>query len=258
MHGTAVAAIAAGNEYESHRQETQPGTFERFYAGIAPKAKLYICRISDGIEYPWNCLIEALDHLIEIKKGDSSRIDIAVMSFGSEHKKAEVEAKLRQLADSGVILIAAGGNQGAKQDDTLFPSSDCNVIPVGAIGPDGRKAGFSTDHAHVFAPGGDIFVPSIMSDSKVCKQHGTSFAAPMVAGFLALLLQCAKESGPKIATPNVLEKYHSVNFLKSLLRHHKLVKENRLFYANELLEDLRENSNRILKMIKDQYTDFMP
>ena len=156
IHGTAVSAIAAGNQY---CEQNESGNVERF--GIAPKAKLYICRVSNGKSYPWNCVIQALNHLICLKKKDPKRIDIAVMSFGSKQKNSEVENLLDQLADLGVILVAAGGNEGARQDDIFFPSSDKNVISVGAFDPDGRVAGFAADYAHIYAQGEDIYVPSV-------------------------------------------------------------------------------------------------
>ena len=55
------------------------------------------------------------------------------MSFGCQPKVAQVEDRLKKLADLGVVLVAAGGNSGPRPDDTDFPASDIHVISVGAL-----------------------------------------------------------------------------------------------------------------------------
>ena len=264
LHGTAVAAIAAGNEYVSRRTQNEAGEIEQYIAGIAPRAKLYICRISDGKTYPWTPMANALQHLIDLKTKDPTRIDIVVMSFGGKSKDQEVEKKLKDLADLKVILLAAGGNDGDRPDNAHFPASNRNVIAVGAFGTGGHKTDFTTPHACVYAPGKAIYVPSLATNSEICTQDGTSFAAPVVAGFLALLLQCAKESDPDGSTKKVMDMYHNIDFLNDIFHDHELVSKDpgnhhRLFYAQAYLVRLREHPDNIIKLIQKLHSkEFTP
>ena len=243
LHGTAVAAIAAGNQYSSRNGPC--------LGGIAPSAKLYICRIFSCRKTKREWKISALNHLIDLKRNSKNRIDVVVMSFGKQRKENEVEKKLKQLADLGVVLVAAGGNSGPRPDDAFFPSSNNHVISVGALDRHGHKTNFSATHCRVYAPGESIYVPSVVRNSTtdVCPVNGTSFAAPVLGGFLALLLQSANNSKNTF----VIEKCHDINFLNTLLRDHKLVRDEKLWYAHEVLQSLQDDPSYIVKLVKDQY-----
>ena len=124
-HATVVAAIAAGN--------TCTGDNASIQYGIAPKAKLYICRVyedhSDD-DSCWNFYIAALKHLQERKK--CGKVDIIVMPYCCKEKSHCIEKELNELSNQGVILIAAGGNSGAYQENAEFPASNNHVLYVGA------------------------------------------------------------------------------------------------------------------------------
>ena len=109
---TAVSVVAAGNNYSS---TSGPCT-----GGIAPLAKLYICRIFSGKSFRWEWMIDALNHLLDLKKNSGDRINIVVLSFGSRYSNSDVENKLKELADLGVVIVAAGGNHGTSRDDEDF------------------------------------------------------------------------------------------------------------------------------------------
>lgn len=244
-HATAVAATAAGNEYSSVKGPC-PG-------GIAPSAKLYICRVYNKNKTKWKWIIDALDHLIEIKQKstkDHPRIDIVVMSFRLGRMVTDIETRLQQLANLGVVLVAAGGNSGPRPDDAFFPASNNHVISVGALDEHGGHiASFSSAHCHIYAPGKSMYVPSVTSKTDVRLVSGTSFAAPILGGFLALLLQSANNSKNTV----VIEKCHSINFLNTLLRNHKLVRDGKLWYAHEVVQSLQDDPNYIVKLVEKKY-----
>ena len=246
LHGTAVAAIAAGNMYSSPSGQCT--------GGIAPSAKLYICRVYSHNETKWEWIISALDHLIDLKQKSKDRIDVIVMSFGCQPKVAQVEDRLKKLADLGVVLVAAGGNSGPRPDDTDFPASDIHVISVGALDKKvGSKTRFSSAHCHVYAPGESVCVPSVINQSTtdVCYVDGTSFAAPILGGFLALLLESANNNVSN--STFVIEKCHDINFLNTLLKDHKLVRDYKLWYAHEVVENLQDDPGYIEKLVERKY-----
>ena len=247
LHGTAVSAVAAGNKY---RSASGPCT-----GGIAPSAKLYICRVFSRKSFRWEWMIDALNHLINLKKESGDRIDIVVMSFGSKYSNSGVERKLKDLADLGVVIVAAGGNRGNKIDDADFPAKHNSVISVGALDLDGSVAEYTVTGCHIFAPGTSVLVPSVcnlQSLTDVCKQNGTSFAAPMLAGFLALLLQCAKESPPDVRR-YIVEKYHDINFLNTLLRDDRFVRERKFEFASRVIQDLQNDPKGIVTLVQAHY-----
>ena len=82
-HGTAVAAIAAGDGYTTESGEKIP-------PGIAPNANLYIYRLGDT--FGREEVSAALDHILTL---DSTRIriDIVVMAFSLPKSSEKIEAQ---------------------------------------------------------------------------------------------------------------------------------------------------------------------
>ena len=90
-------------------------------------------------------------------------------------------------------------------------------MSIGALTPRGKTdCDLNPDNGiDIYAHSEDIVIPLLDAsrNDMVKLDDGTSYAAPMVAGFLALLIQCVKRLG---ATPAVIRKFHDtiVNFFK--------------------------------------------
>ena len=121
------------------------------------------------------------------------------MSFGTPQYQPALAEAVAYAASRDVLLVAAAGNS---QDDPggpggpLYPAALPNVLAVGATGPDGAIAAFSTNGAYVdvAAPGvtilstWDVRAPGQpLTGPGYEVQSGTSMAAPMVAGLGALV-----------------------------------------------------------------------
>ncbi|MGS2640765.1 S8 family serine peptidase [Streptosporangium sp. G12] len=171
-HGTAVAGIIAAAEMKGVP-----------FTGVAPQARLIsIKQTSDGT-------------------GDVGRLALAIVraaELGADVINVSVEARdhadLRNavtyaLAMDAVVVAAAGNVQ--KEDGTpgpAYPAAYEGVLSVGAAGPDGARADSSNavTPVSVLAPGKGV-TSTWAGRAYRENLEGTSFAAPYVAGVVALV-----------------------------------------------------------------------
>jgi subtilisin family serine protease len=122
-------------------------------------------------------------------------------SFGQDGGQSQTEIDaISRLNSSGIILVAAAGNGG---DDSIgdnnnssapfYPASysNSNIIAVGATDRNDNKSNFSNYGAtavDLFAPGDNLYSTRTGTDTSYSSGSGTSFAAPIVSGALALLI----------------------------------------------------------------------
>ena len=254
-HGTAVATIVGG-----YTGSVLTGNF--YCYGIAPDAYLYVCRVfREGKMY--GKLLDVLQHLLDLKtRKDNTGLDIDIicMSLGFGAKNRGVEDVLSELSRNGVLLCAAAGNKGDYQQGAQFPASDPNVLSIGALKPQGQISDLNPrDGVDVYAPGEDIAFP--IPNAKCIVDDGTSYATPMVTGFLSLLIQCAKAySG---SAKNVVKMYHDVRFLQQLFLKRELCDQKRLFHTDKFLTGIISRYNHgeknvMVQLIQEVYDDFEP
>lgn len=124
-------------------------------------------------------------------------VDLINMSFASEvacSKNPEMQAAIDVALSKGIILVAAASNE--SEENALNSPQTCNgVINVTSTDLQGFKSyfsnyGYATDIA---AFGDKLSLPSIIDENRngeadIVSLGGTSFASPMVAGIIALLL----------------------------------------------------------------------
>ena len=207
-HGTFVASVAAGDGSAS----------SGLYAGVAPGASLL--GLSAGDLLILNVL-EGFDYILDHAAAHGVRI--VNCSWGTQgwfDPDDPVNVATRALWDAGIIAVFAAGNHGPAQD-TLNPYAVAPwVIGAGATDNSGRLADFSSRgvyeellyHPTLVAPGRAIvgakagavttvdgiagIVDPTMGASvppwhaaHYTVSSGTSFAAPHVAGVIALMLE---------------------------------------------------------------------
>lgn len=122
-------------------------------------------------------------------------------SFGSSNRSKLEEDAVKEANAAGVIIVAAAGNSGVSNDRAeSYPANYKydNVISVAATNNIDKLAEFSSfgaDSVHVAAPGVDIL--STFPGNRYGPASGTSMAAPMVSGLVALLLSTNQKLTPK-------------------------------------------------------------
>lgn len=180
VHGTAVASLMVG----------QQGPFH----GAAPGAALFAADVygSTPAGGAADAVVRALGWLSQ------SRVQVINISLVGP-PNAALEAAVRALRSGGVLVVAAVGNDGPAAPP-LYPAGYPQVIAATAVDAHNKalmEAGRGT-HVDFAAPGADMAAAG--PGESFATVRGTSFAAPIVAGELALQL---RGEGPQAAADAV-------------------------------------------------------
>ena len=164
--------------------------------GVAPKATIYNYRNalsvnqgSDDCTTVWNLPTgrARTEYLIEQAINDGANI-ISISSSYADSRNSSMRWAISRATVAGVPIVASVGNDSEyNPDDELGMWG--GVIGVAALEVDGSVANYSNYGDGVtLAAIGEINGRSSI-DGKFYKTGGTSYASPMVAGFLALAWQ---------------------------------------------------------------------
>ncbi|MEJ2748192.1 MAG: S8 family serine peptidase [Anaerolineae bacterium] len=211
-HGTHVAGIIAGNGTNSNG----------LYRGIAPGVELINLKISDAIGMSYESdTVEAMQWVLDNKDAYNIRVvNLSIQSTVEQsYHTSPLDAAAEILWFNGVVVVSAAGNwpDGAFNPIHAAPANDPFIITVGASDEKGTVvtrddviAPYSAyDETQEFIIKPEIIAPGSNIVSVLAKQSdwainhpdrvilngeyfrlsGTSMAAPMVTGAVALLLQ---------------------------------------------------------------------
>ena len=117
----------------------------------------------------------------------NQRVDVINISMGMILNSKFVERAIEDAVDLGIAVVVSAGNRGINGVD--FPAFFPEVITVAAVDQSRKKPAFSSFGTQVAlsAPGVDVI--STHGDENYARWSGTSFAAPLVAGGVALLME---------------------------------------------------------------------
>lgn len=151
---------------------------------LAPKATILPIRVLNS-----NGQGDLDDVILAINHAVNAGAKIINLSLGAFEWYQPLVDSINFAGSGGVWVVASVGNQG-KKDEITYPGRWgwwlSNVIGVGSVDSDDKLSKFSSFGADVFtwAPGNDV--SSYYPGNRTAKVRGTSFAAPLVAGALAL------------------------------------------------------------------------
>ena len=176
MHGPAVEGIVASDVY-----------------GIAPECELYVYDDGDGTVddliagFAW-CASNGC-RVINYS-GGVHRFSRGVIDLPEEAAAAKLEelrAAVRAAMGAGCVVVAAGGN--APNETLTCPQDVEGVINVGGITRSRQSAGLNDNWSKDFCAFGKDVPVFVSRAGATGRESGSSFAAPMATGLIALLLQ---------------------------------------------------------------------
>lgn len=186
-HGTMVLSTLAAN-----------GNNEKGACGILWKAKILPIKVSARIPRWANAINHAVDNgakIISISDG-----------FGND---SNIRLAIQRAAQYNCIIVCAALDENTDHDLVLdYPASwhEPNVIIVSSSTRNESiygAAAFGKNSVHLFAPGRLIIVASPGNNYRYTS--GTSFATPMVAGALALIMEKYPNEPYKLTIKRLLD-----------------------------------------------------
>ncbi|MFC3883565.1 S8 family peptidase [Bacillus songklensis] len=127
--------------------------------------------------------------------------DVINLSLGNYQPSSILKEAIDYAYSKNVIVVAASGNDNSNQPS--FPAAFPQVLSVGAVGWDGRRAPFSNygTYMDVAAPG--VSIASTYPGGQYAALSGTSMAAPHVTA-LAGLIRSLNPGLPNTEVMNII------------------------------------------------------
>ncbi len=232
-HGTFMAGLIAANDAPVNRDgaavpvgSAAPGALE----GLAPGAGLLSVKLAgaDG-STSVDSVIAGLSWVATHRHDNGMNVRVVNLSFGATALQPYQVDPLAAAAEAawraGIVVVAAAGNSGPAAGGVDDPALDPFVLAVGASDPQGKAGGWhkpavadfssrgsAVRHADLLAPGRslvslrdpgstiDVANPQGLvagdSSGRLFRGSGTSQAAAVTSGAVALLLQAHPELTP--------------------------------------------------------------
>jgi len=188
-HGTAVASIIA--------EDGDLGV-----TGVAPAAHVIsIAVTNEGVGGSASSLAPAI--MLAARLG-ATVINLSLGSFADDRATA---AAVGSVVARGVIVVAAGGDTAS--GDSLFPARLPDVIAVQAIGKDGNVGPRANQIGPngIQAPGKAVPAIVLQPQSRIPTaglDSGSSMAAAIVSGSVALLVSCLRSHDRPVTEKSIL------------------------------------------------------
>jgi hypothetical protein len=171
--------------------------------GVAPEAHLYAVKVLDsgGSGYESNVIAG-------IQWSVDNGMDVISMSLGSDSGSTSLETACENASSSGVLLVAAAGNDGnprGRGDNVDYPARYDSVIAVAATDSSDKRARWSSTGPAVELAAPGVSIKSTYLGGGYAIKSGTSMACPHVAGTVALAIgnvrQCLQDTADDLGAP---------------------------------------------------------
>jgi subtilisin family serine protease len=166
-HGTHVSGTVAGLELNDG------------FTGVAPAAKVLMGRVCSEEGCSNIAVAQGIDW------GIAEKVDVISMSLGGDFGTNAEKMATERAEAAGVIVVAASGNKGT--NSVSFPAAFPNVIAVGAVDENLKKADFSQ-----WGPQLSIMAPGVAVRSSV--PQGTGREAQVALGNDSQQMQAVKSA----------------------------------------------------------------
>jgi subtilisin family serine protease len=195
------------------------------------------------------------DLSVLISYAERNEIDVINMSFESKETIKNLRIELEK--NPKMLAVVAAGNFGLELDrDARYPanlggelaSKGASIITVGAQREDGSVADFSNwspNYVDILAPGCFIPVPKRDGSEQLVveKEHGTSFAAPIVT-FVAALLKAEGLPTPDVKRRIVVTAEHDKSREAKARFGAKLDAEAALAIYNDIIDERSDSGGK--------------
>ncbi|ADV68754.1 S8 family serine peptidase [Deinococcus maricopensis] len=171
---------------------------------VAPQATIMPLRVlaPDG-SGDVSSVVQAIDWAVA--KG----ANVINLSLGSDERSKAVQDAINRASTRNVLVVCSAGNQNEQR--LTYPAYDAagiggeRTVSVGSVDAQDRKSSFSnySDRLEVVAPGENVYAPA--PGNAMAAWSGTSMAAPMVSGGLALAL-AEGSLNPRDLAANIIDK----------------------------------------------------
>jgi hypothetical protein len=163
-------------------------------------------------------ILQGIDYVIEMVAA-GGKVPVLNASWFIPNN-ASLRSAIADAGAAGIVLVAAAGNDGTNNDDTTvfypakYSETMTNVLAVAATDSTGQLATFSSGGSNfgptsvqIAAPGRFIVstYKSSPAGSRVSRGSGTSFAAPIAASALALIMAADSSLTPAEAIDRLIQ-----------------------------------------------------
>jgi serine protease AprX len=211
-HGTHMASIAAGRDTSGFR-------------GVAPGAHVVNLKVGNyqgAVDV--SQVVAAIDWAVQHRNDPGLNIRVLSLAYGTDGVQSYQSDPLTHAVESawrnGIVVVAAAGNDGTSRSTLVNPAYDPLVLAVGASDLKGTASagddtvapfssrGNSSRRVDLVAPGVSLLGlrtpgstvddahPGAVVDERFFRGSGTSQAAAVTAGGVALLLQARPSLTP--------------------------------------------------------------